>query len=103
MKRGREVTKVIFRKKYWEDTKEWDIIAFFPGAEACWGRIMSYMHVGQHGEADLEFYWSTKKCTQKEYTPLKKELENLFGYNFNIVQKLTYKDRIAAWKREPEN
>ena len=40
--------KVIFRKF----KKENDIIAFLPEVEANAGYVMSYQHVGQHGEAD---------------------------------------------------
>lgn len=38
--------KVIFRKN-----KHNDVIAFFPEESANYGNIMSYIHIGQHGEA----------------------------------------------------
>lgn len=38
--------KVILRKN-----KDGDMIAFLPEIPANYGNIMSYMHIGQHGEA----------------------------------------------------
>lgn len=37
-----------------------EVIAFLPDTEARPGNITSYQHVGQHGEASLEFY---RECT----------------------------------------
>ena len=52
-----EKVKVIFRKN-----KDGEVIAFFPEFHVQRGNIMSYMHIGQHGEASLDFYYSTKKA-----------------------------------------
>ena len=97
MKRDKEITRVIFRKKYWKDTKEWDVEAYFPGATANRGFVMMYAHDSQHGEACMEHYWSTKPAKPKEYSYLKKELEYFFGYRFKVVKRISRKDCDDAW------
>lgn len=47
--------KVIFRKD------KNDVIAFIPEVKTNYGNIMSYTHIGQHGEASYQFYKETKK------------------------------------------
>lgn len=77
-------TRVVFRK--WSDGQ---VIAFFPGDEtyrlshgtACG----SYMHIGQHGEADTALMDRLKPATPEEYASLKAELEGEpFGYRFTV-------------------
>lgn len=88
--------KVIFRKK--GTRKEKEIYAFFPEATCQRGNIMSYQHIGQHGEASLEFYNETKPAKKDEYAELYAELKGIYG-------KLEVKERIympyleRAWKR----
>lgn len=89
-----EKVKVIYRKD-----KDGEIIAFFPEIEANYGRILSYMHIGQHGEADLEFYQETKKATETEYQLLLTELKSVYNdYELIVKQKINYKDLRKAWK-----
>lgn len=97
MKRDKEITRVIFRKKYWKDNREWEVEAYFPGASANRGCVRMYAHDGQHGEACIEHYWSTKPAKPREYSDLKKELEGLFGYRLKVVKKMSGKDREDAW------
>ena len=73
------MTRVIFRK--FKDKR--DIIALFPdtGKDCTCGCIMSYMHIGQHGEAYYPAILPiTKLATQVEYYPLLQELESI-GYD----------------------
>lgn len=89
-----ENLKVIFRK-----TKDGEIIAFFPEASANFGNILSYMHIGQHGEASLEFYQETNKATETEYNALLMELKTIYDdYNLIVKQKINYRDLRKAWK-----
>lgn len=89
-----EKVKVIFRK-----TNDGEIIAFLPEASANFGNILSYMHVGQHGEASYDFYKTTKKATETEYKPLLKELQSIYyDYVLEVKQKIYYNDLIKAWK-----
>ena len=87
--------KVIFRK-----TTDGEIIAFFPEINVNWNKIMSYMHVGQHGEADYGFYKKcTKTATEEEYKPLLNELKVIYNdYTLVVKQKLQYKDCFNSWK-----
>ena len=90
-----EKVKVIFRKK------DGEVIAFFPESHVQYGNIMSYMHIGQHGEASLDFYYSTKKANPQEYELLFNELKTIYNDCVLVVkQKLNYKDLLAAWKTE---
>lgn len=90
-----EKVKVIFRK-----TKENEIIAFMPEANVNYGNILSYMHIGQHSEASLEFYWTTKKATEEEYKPLLEELKMIYDdYILVVKQKICHKDLYKAWKK----
>ncbi len=80
-----EPTRVIFRK--WKDG---NIIALFPdlnhaNGAANRGNIMSYMHVGQHGEASeslLDEKIILKDATAEEAADLRAELE-MIGYVLN--------------------
>ena len=101
MKRDKEVTKVIFKMAKYAGHLGKEVLAFFPGAPANPGNIMSYAHVGQHGEVCEDFYLKNcRPCTRKEYLPLKRELEENFGYRFKIVKRITRKDREEAWRRK---
>lgn len=93
-----ENVKVIFRKAKNPYTHEYEVIAFFPEIEANYGRILSYMHIGQHGEADLGFYHITKKATETEYRPLLNELEAIYDdCKLVVKRKINYKDLQKAW------
>ena len=91
MDKNKEITEVIFRK--WKK----DIIALFPyEIFSRAGNVMSYMRIGQHGEAD---YLGIVKCstlaTPSEYRSLKRELKEL-GYNLLVIQKRNHKKYIDA-------
>lgn len=94
-----EKVKVIFRKAKNPYTKEYEVVAFFPEIEANYGRILSYMHIGQHSEADLEFYQEAKKAVEAEYKPLLEELKAIYDdCELVVKQKISYKDLRNAWK-----
>lgn len=85
MEKDTTKTKVIFRK--WKE--DGDIIALFPelnhaNGAANRGNIMSYMHVGQHGEASESLLRERSRlvtATEEEAADLKAELESI-GYLF---------------------
>lgn len=81
MEQDTHKTKVVFRKFLGSD-----IIAMFPELYTA-GGIMSYMHIGQHGQADVTTVWITKLATPEEYADLKEELESI-GYNLDIRKKI---------------
>ena len=90
--------KVIFRKSENPYTKEKEITAFFPELTANYGNIVCYQHIGQHGEADLSFYHSTKKAMPDEYENLLKELKSIYhDYKLIVMQRINYTDLKKAW------
>ena len=72
---------VIFRK--FEDN---EIIALFPGIKEGNNFILSYMEIGQHGQAHKNLIKDLNQCTSKEILNMKKELENI-GYKDILVSK----------------
>lgn len=97
---GKKVDKVIFRvftdsgcDKY--DPKlspderlsiiQSNVIALFPDVVAdMQGNVQSYMHVGQHGAADLKgLLKDTRAAMPNEYKPLAQELRGI-GYKLDI-------------------
>ena len=94
-----EKLKVIFRKAKNPYTHEDEVIAVFPEIEANHGKILSYMHIGQHSEASVEFYWNTKKAVEVEYKPLLEELKVRYDdCELVVKQKVNYKDLHKAWR-----
>lgn len=78
------MTKVIYRK-----FKDGDIIALFPEIESDpMGNILSYMHVGQHGSANIGIVYQTKPATPEEYAKLHKELINIGYDDLNIGKRM---------------
>jgi hypothetical protein len=86
------MTTVIFRK-----FSEGDIIAFLPEMPANYGFVLSYMHVGQHGEAGSDISTYTKPATPEEYKPLQKELERVYG-PLTIRNRLSRDMLAKTWK-----
>lgn len=75
---GKEQVEVEFKKS----PDDGEVIAFFPDTMkdgSCNpGMIMSYMHVGQHGEASVEFYNDCNTCLEEDYADLLAELEKVY-------------------------
>lgn len=84
-------TKVIFRKFQ----KTGEVIALFPGlpgtAES--NTCASYMHVGQHGAADVGIVAGTTPATHREYAALKRELRQIGYLKLRIVKRFHPFDR----------
>ena len=83
------MTKVIFRK-----FRNGEVIALFPQkpATASGWECLSYMHVGQHGNADPFIVNNTKPAMPYEYADLYNEL-NSIGYNKLVVCKRFNKNK----------
>lgn len=71
-------------------SKPRDVVAFLPDSDANPGRIMAYMHVGQHGEASYGFYRECRpvKATDPDARALLAKLKSI-GYKPRIVRRLT--------------
>lgn len=77
---------VVFRK-----FRTGDVIALFcNSAEECNpGHIMSYMHIGQHGETSRQIRRYLKLATEQEYAPLLSELRGIYAPEpINAVKRL---------------
>lgn len=80
------LTRVIFRKY-----RDGEIIALFPDMDEGRGMIGSYMHIGQHSEADrLIVVDKTKPAKPKEYAELKAELQRI-GYRLTVRKRMIYR------------
>lgn len=88
--RNSEQTKVIFRRLK-KGQKE--VIALFPeihdSEDANETDVLSYMHVGQHGEANIALINRiTRPATPSEYADLKRELESPpYEYKLKVVKR----------------
>lgn len=80
--------KVVFR--IFPKSKGGEVIALLcnTAADCNPGRIMSYMHVGQHGEADHWIGSRLRLATKEEFTPLKRELERIYETKIEPVKRL---------------
>ena len=86
--------QVLFRKdKY---TKE--VIAFLPEIQVNRGMVMSYMHIGQHDEAALSYYWNTVKANKEEYNDLYNELCEIYEEKLQVKQRLNYGLLSDSWR-----
>lgn len=70
--------------------------------------IDCYAHVGQHGQCMPEILWRSRRAKPEEYLPLKREMEDIVGYDIETVQrgKLRLKETTgyaACWLDEYDN
>ena len=94
-----EKIAMIFRKEYNPNTKSYEPIAFIPELPASYGRISCYSHMGQHSEADFEYYKQTQKATFDEYKELLKELECVYSdMKIIIKQRLNSNTIWKSWQ-----
>lgn len=75
------ITEVQFR------VFEGEVIAIFPYIVESYGTVLSYQHIGQHGECSMSL--PTTKAKPEQYEALQRELEDL-GYNLKVVQRRNY-------------
>lgn len=80
-----------------------------PYVGACTGRLCldCYAHVGQHDVCDPSLL-KCRRAKPEEYLPLKRELEEIVGYNVEVVQhgRLRLKEETgyaACWLDEYDN
>lgn len=77
------MTKVVFRK-----FADGEIIALFPEEIFAGYLVTSYLHFGQHGEADYNaMIRLTKPATEKEYAELYKELRNIGYDDLKVIKR----------------
>lgn len=75
--------RVIVREIEWQTPtleKHKDLIMFFNDwLDVNYGKIMTWMQIGQHSEADFDFYSSTKKVDRK----IAEEFLKLYCWTYN--------------------
>ena len=79
-----------------------DVIAFIyaNGMPVRYGNIMCYQHIGQHSEASLDYYNSTKPATPDEYADLLAELKSIYDdVNLVVRRKIDYNILRNEWRR----
>lgn len=86
--------QVLFRK----DKHTNEIIAFLPEIPVNRGMVMSYIHIGQHDEAALSYYWDTAKANKEEYNDLYNELCEIYEEKLQIKQRLNYDLLNDSWR-----
>ena len=87
--------KVIFRKD-----EGGEVVAFLPELPAARGNIVCYAHIGQHGEASMDYYNSTQTASPEEYNALYEELKAVYNDIELSVKKRIYRgDLEKAWRR----
>lgn len=74
-------------KVIYKTTPDGEPIAFILDCPCLGANIMSYMHVGQHGEASYAFYKECRNATIEDYQELHDELKSI-GYKPVALQKL---------------
>jgi len=62
-----------------------EVLAVFPEIEEKPKFVMCYAHLGQHSSAHIKHVKGLKPATEEQYKGLKEELENLIGYNLQIL------------------
>lgn len=92
---------VVFRK-----FDDGSVIALMPSLNhesgaTNYGRIMSYMHVGQHDEASPDLTHVTARASQQEYQDLLDELK-MIGYDVVVRDRLNYRYFVAKARAEKE-
>jgi hypothetical protein len=85
-------TAVQFRKLKGE------IIAVFPYEIEGRNTVLSYQHIGQHGQDVWYINTFTRPALPSEYSDLKTELENI-GYNLEVIQKRSHKRYLEAYHK----
>ena len=62
-----------------------ETVLFFPEYNVNPGKIMSWVIIGQHGEADIDFYYATKPCKNiKEETDIIRIYETHYECKLDI-------------------
>ena len=70
-----------------------ELVMFFNDISYNYGSVFSWMEVGQHSEASIEFYWSTKKVDKKTAEEFLELYCNTYGCKkeeFELREKMDY-------------
>jgi hypothetical protein len=93
MEKNSYYTEIVFRK-----FSNGEVIALMPYQISTGRYITSYVHVGQHGDADYNAVINnTKAATEEEYYALKCELESI-GYRIQVITKKNNRKFLQAYR-----
>ena len=100
MEKDKIKTDVIFRVDTTKDFKG-DVVAIFPhDVQTYKGNVGYYVHVGQHSHGDYQRLIETSRlATEEEAKHLKAELENGYGYNFNVMKRRNYNKYLENYRK----
>ena len=62
-----------------------EVLAVFPDTYEKSGFLTCYAHLGQHSYAHTDYLKDLKPAKEEQYKSLKEELENIVGYNLQIL------------------
>jgi len=92
MNKDTHKTAVQFRKLKGE------VIAVFPYEIEGRDTVLSYQHIGQHGQDVWYINTFTRPASPSEYEPIKRELEQI-GYNLDIIKRRSHKKYLDAYHK----
>lgn len=71
--------KITFKRSWNQYSSDWETVAVIHNVPANPGMVMSYLHFGQHSEADIDWVNELPDCPPADYLPLQAELISI-GY-----------------------
>lgn len=75
---------------------ESQVTAVFPYVIETHTEVACYSHLGQHSTCCFDYVSITKPATPKEYSDIKKELEDI-GYEVNVIKKRDHSNYLKAY------
>jgi hypothetical protein len=80
-----------------------EVAAFLPDLQAGFGEMVTYHHIGQHGEADMGYYYLGRLATEEEYQPLHQELTRIYNDCELVIRKRVNYDKLTKmwWTKHP--
>lgn len=85
-KKDWKLTYDTFSRVVFKVCDDGDVVACLLDVPAMKHCVMSYMHVGQHGDAQMDWCAGLKTATPEQYEDLKAELESL-GYLLRVLKR----------------
>lgn len=78
-----------------------EVTAILPDYECNRGRVMTYVHLGQHGEADTDYCRGGRLARPEEYAALHRELQSIYEpeYTLRIMKRVNWGKVRRGWVR----
>jgi len=75
-----------------------ELLAIFPTLPANRGNMVVYAHIGQHGEASIEYIQSGRPALPEEYDDLLQELVSMGYDDLKVYKRIQRKHYGKGWK-----